>query len=178
MSISATSVLAVVVAALGAICFGLAAVRQHSAVRTTLSEVEARGPATDASASATSSRSRVVTGLSRRLAPVVRVVRRPAWLLGASFITEGALPFAASDPLRVIPSLMAGSAVTGGLAMAFDVSLRAPHGGIFVLFAVDGVLWFLLSLVIGVLVSAACVIALKTVSGEQREVEELTPATV
>ena len=103
---------------------------------------------------------------------------KPAWLLGASFITEGALPFAASDPLRVIPSLMAGSAVTGGMAMAFDVSLRAPHGGIFVLFAVDGVLWFLLALAAGVLVSAACVIGLKTVSGEQHEVEELAVTAV
>ena len=60
--------------------------------------------------------------------------------MGASFITEGAIPFAAADPLRVIPSIMAGSAVTGALAMGLDVSLRAPHGGIFVLFAVDGVL--------------------------------------
>ena len=91
MSVTATSVLAVVAAALGAICFGLAAVRQHSAVRATLSEVEARGPATDASASATSSRSRVVTGLSRRLAPVVRVVQRPAWLLGAGQAGLGGL---------------------------------------------------------------------------------------
>ena len=61
---------------------------------------------------------------------------KAAWALGASFITEGAIPFAAADPLRVIPSIMLGSAVTGGLAMAIDVTLRAPHGGIFVLFAV------------------------------------------
>ena len=66
--------------------------------------------------------------------------------MGASFITEGAIPFAAADPLRVIPSIMAGSAVTGGLAMAFDVTLRAPHGGIFVLFAVGNILGFLISL--------------------------------
>ena len=64
---------------------------------------------------------------------------KAAWLLGASFITEGAIPFAAADPLRVIPSIMLGSAVTGGLAEAFDVTLRAPHGGIFVLFAVGNV---------------------------------------
>jgi PTS system fructose-specific IIC component len=110
--------------------------------------------------------------------PIERENGKPAWLLGASFITEGALPFAASDPLRVIPSLMAGSAVTGGLAMALDVGLRAPHGGIFVLFAVDNKLWFLVSLAAGVLVSAACVIALKTASGEQEEVEELALTTV
>ena len=55
------------------------------------------------------------------------------WLLGASFITEGAIPFAAAHPLRVIPSCMAGSAVTGALVMAFGNELRAPHGGIWVL---------------------------------------------
>ncbi len=85
------------------------------------------------------------------------------WALGLSFITEGAIPFAAADPLRVIPSIMAGSAVTGALSMGLDVGLRAPHGGIFVLFAVDNKLWFLVALVAGVLVSAALVIALKSV---------------
>ncbi|HJQ05873.1 MAG TPA: fructose-specific PTS transporter subunit EIIC, partial [Nocardioides sp.] len=68
---------------------------------------------------------------------------KAAWLLGASFITEGAIPFAAADPLRVIPSIMLGSAVTGGLAEAMNVTLRAPHGGIFVLFAVGNVGGFL-----------------------------------
>lgn len=87
---------------------------------------------------------------------------KAGWLLGASFITEGAIPFAAADPLRVIPSIMAGSAVTGGLAMAMDVSVRAPHGGIFVLFAVDGVLGYLIALVAGVLVGAAVVIVVKS----------------
>ena len=67
---------------------------------------------------------------------------RPAGCSGASFITEGAIPFAAADPLRVIPSIMLGSAVTGGLSMAFDVSVRAPHGGIFVLFAVGNILGY------------------------------------
>ena len=89
---------------------------------------------------------------------------KAGWLLGASFITEGAIPFAAADPLRVIPAIMAGSAVTGGLSQAFDVSLRAPHGGIFVLFAVDGVLGFLIALVAGVLVACGAVIALKSFS--------------
>ncbi|NPD06693.1 PTS transporter subunit EIIA [Nocardioides sp. zg-1308] len=87
---------------------------------------------------------------------------KAGWLLGASFITEGAIPFAAADPLRVIPSIMAGSAVTGGLAMAMDVSVRAPHGGIFVLFAVDGVLGYLIALAAGVAVGAALVIVLKS----------------
>jgi PTS system fructose-specific IIC component len=88
---------------------------------------------------------------------------KAAWLMGASFITEGAIPFAAADPLRVIPSIMLGSAVTGGLSQALDVGLRAPHGGVFVLFAVDGVLGFVIALVAGVLVAAASVIALKSI---------------
>src|SRR3712207_9528555 len=57
---------------------------------------------------------------------------KAAWVLGASFITEGAIPFAAGDPLRVIPSLMAGSAVTGALVMGFGNTTRAPHGGVWV----------------------------------------------
>ena len=61
---------------------------------------------------------------------------RAAWLLGASFISEGAIPFAAADPLRVIPSMMFGGAITGALIMAFDVTQKAPHGGIFVFFAI------------------------------------------
>jgi len=92
---------------------------------------------------------------------------KAGWLLGASFITEGAIPFAAADPLRVIPAIMAGSAVTGGLSEALGVSLRAPHGGIFVLFAVDNVVGFVISLLAGVLVAAGAVIVLKTVG--QRE---------
>lgn len=98
---------------------------------------------------------------------------KAAWLLGASFITEGAIPFAAADPLRVIPSIMAGSAVTGGLAMAMDVTLRAPHGGIFVLFAVGNVIGFLLSLAAGVLVAATLVIVLKQFTESKEEIEEL-----
>lgn len=87
---------------------------------------------------------------------------KAAWALGASFITEGAIPFAAADPLRVIPSIMAGSALTGAIAMGMDVTLRAPHGGIFVLFAVDNVLGFFVALLAGVLLSAALVVLLKS----------------
>ncbi|KRB72805.1 PTS lactose transporter subunit IIC [Nocardioides sp. Root190] len=94
--------------------------------------------------------------------PSERENGKAAWLLGASFISEGAIPFAAADPLRVIPSVVLGSAVTGGLAEALDVSLRAPHGGIFVLFAVDGVVGFFIALVAGVAVAAATVVALKS----------------
>jgi fructose PTS system EIIBC or EIIC component len=97
---------------------------------------------------------------------------KAAWALGLSFITEGAIPFAAADPARVIPSVMLGSAVTGGLAMAMDVTLRAPHGGIFVLFAVGNILGFFIALVAGVVVAALAVIALKSIG--QRDTELAT----
>lgn len=103
---------------------------------------------------------------------------RAAWLLGASFISEGAIPFAATDPLRVIPSMMAGGAVTGALIMAFDVTLKAPHGGIFVFFAIGNLLWFLVALAAGTAVGAACVVAAKQFIGakEEEEVLELAAA--
>jgi len=94
---------------------------------------------------------------------------KAAWLMGASFITEGAIPFAAADPLRVIPSIMAGSAVTGALAMTLDVTLRAPHGGIFVLFAVGNIVGFLISLIAGTLVATAAVVALKSASSRDTD---------
>ncbi|MFG1934864.1 fructose-specific PTS transporter subunit EIIC [Mycobacterium sp. NPDC048908] len=86
---------------------------------------------------------------------------RAAWLLGASFISEGAIPFAAADPLRVIPSMMFGGAVTGALIMAFDVTLKAPHGGIFVFFAIGHLLWFVVALAVGTVAAAAAVVAAK-----------------
>ncbi|TQK29744.1 fructose-specific PTS transporter subunit EIIC [Arthrobacter sp. SLBN-53] len=86
---------------------------------------------------------------------------RAAWLLGAAFISEGAIPFAAADPLRVIPSMMFGGAITGALCMAFDVTLRAPHGGIFVFFAIGNLIWFLVSLAVGTIAAAAAVVAAK-----------------
>jgi len=84
-----------------------------------------------------------------------------AWLLGASFITEGAIPFAAGDPLRVIPSLMAGSAVTGGMVMGFGSTLRAPHGGLWVTPLIGGILPYLIAIVVGTLISAGIVVTLK-----------------
>jgi PTS system fructose-specific IIC component len=87
---------------------------------------------------------------------------KAGWALGASFITEGAIPFAAADPLRVIPSIMLGSAATGALSMALGVSVRAPHGGIFVLFAVHNILGYVLALAIGVVIGAAAVVFAKT----------------
>lgn len=89
--------------------------------------------------------------------PLERQNGKAAWLLGLSFITEGAIPFAAVDPLRVIPSMMAGGAVTGAIAMMLGVECRAPHGGIFVLFAYTNVFGALIALVAGVLVAAAVV---------------------
>ncbi|WP_457208512.1 PTS fructose transporter subunit IIC, partial [Nocardioides sp. P5_C9_2] len=95
---------------------------------------------------------------------------KAGWLLGLSFITEGAIPFAAADPLRVIPGIMLGSAVTGGLSMAMEVSVRAPHGGIFVLFAVENVLGYLIALAAGVAVGAAAVIVLKSIGPSDADV--------
>jgi PTS system fructose-specific IIC component len=91
---------------------------------------------------------------------------RAAWLLGASFISEGAIPFAAADPLRIIPPAMLGGAVTGALSELLHVGLHAPHGGIFVLFAVDNKIGFVIALAAGTVVTALGVIALKTMRGE------------
>ncbi|MER8015573.1 fructose-specific PTS transporter subunit EIIC [Streptomyces griseoluteus] len=86
---------------------------------------------------------------------------KAAWVLGASFITEGAIPFAAADPLRVIPSAMAGGAVTGALSMMFGATLRAPHGGIFVVPLIGNPFLYLLAIAAGVCVSTALVVVLK-----------------
>ncbi|MFD7181377.1 fructose-specific PTS transporter subunit EIIC [Streptomyces sp. NPDC056637] len=86
---------------------------------------------------------------------------KAAWVLGASFITEGAIPFAAADPLRVIPASMAGGAVTGALSMAFGCTLRAPHGGIFVVPLIGNPFLYLIAIAAGVCVSTALVVILK-----------------
>ncbi|MCX5090861.1 fructose-specific PTS transporter subunit EIIC [Streptomyces sp. NBC_00365] len=86
---------------------------------------------------------------------------KAAWVLGASFISEGAIPFAAADPLRVIPSAMVGGAVTGSLSMVFDATLRAPHGGIFVVPLIGNPFLYLIAIAAGVCVSAALVVLLK-----------------
>ena len=93
--------------------------------------------------------------------PAERVYGTAAWLQGASFISEGAIPFAAADPLRVIPSMMVGGAITGALSMALGAASKAPHGGIFVFFAIDRVWAFILAIVVGTLVAALLVTALK-----------------
>ncbi|MBK2402225.1 PTS fructose transporter subunit IIABC [Erysipelothrix sp. strain 2 (EsS2-6-Brazil)] len=74
-------------------------------------------------------------------------------ILGASFITEGAIPFASSDPLRVIPSFVVGSALTGALSLAFNITVNAPHGGLFVILLVSQPLLYILFIIIGSIVS-------------------------
>ncbi|SEA96392.1 PTS fructose transporter subunit IIABC [Leifsonia sp. 21MFCrub1.1] len=94
-----------------------------------------------------------------------------AWLLGASFISEGAIPFAAADPLRVIPANLVGGAVAGGLAMAFAVESRAPHGGVFVFFAIDPLWGFALALAAGTVTTALIVTALKRFTAAGRKAD-------
>lgn len=86
---------------------------------------------------------------------------KSAWLLGLSFISEGAIPFAAADPFRVIPSMMLGGAVTGAISMALGAGSRAPHGGLFVFFAITPFWAWLLAILAGSVVSAVAVVAFK-----------------
>ncbi len=83
------------------------------------------------------------------------------YIMGLSFITEGAIPYAAADPARVIPSCMIGAATAGGLSMAFNCTLRAPHGGIFVFPVVGSPVKYVLALVIGSLVGMIMLALLK-----------------
>lgn len=83
------------------------------------------------------------------------------FIMGLAFITEGAIPFAASDPLHVLPACIAGSAVAGALSMAFNCTLMAPHGGIFVFPVVGNALLYLVALVAGTVISAVLLGLLK-----------------
>lgn len=83
------------------------------------------------------------------------------YIMGLSFITEGAIPYAAADPIRVIPSCMVGAAVAGGLSMAFNCTLMAPHGGIFVFAVVGNWPLYLVALLIGSVVSMFLLTLLK-----------------
>jgi fructose PTS system EIIBC or EIIC component len=96
---------------------------------------------------------------------------KAAWLLGLAFITEGAIPFAAADPLRVIPSIMLGGATTGAIIAAAGVQAQAPHGGIFVFFAISGFLIWLLAIVIGAVIGAIAVTIAKSIG--RPKVEEV-----
>ena len=108
---------------------------------------------------------------------------KTSWLLGASFISEGAIPFAAADPLRVIPGCMAGGVVTGAMTMAFGVTSAAPHGGFFILPVIGGPLAFIGSVLVGTLVPGVLVTLLKRVGGVEKRAAETpgvpaTPQTV
>lgn len=102
------------------------------------------------------------TVLSRRsFTAVERENGKAAWLLGLAFISEGAIPFAAADLFRVIPASILGGATTGALIMATGVTSQAPHGGLFVFFAIGNFGMFLLSILVGTVITAVAVVLLK-----------------
>ncbi|WP_156760678.1 PTS fructose transporter subunit IIABC [Microbacterium karelineae] len=106
-----------------------------------------------------------------KFSPAERENGVAAWLLGLSFISEGAIPFAAADPLRVIPASMLGGAVTGFLSMLFLVESQAPHGGAFVFFAISPLWGFLLALAAGTVVSGFAVTLFKSIGAKKTEPE-------
>lgn len=99
-----------------------------------------------------------------------------SWLLGASFISEGAIPFMAADPGRVIPSTMLGGAVTGAISMGLGAASKAPHGGIFVFFAIDRFWAFALAVVAGSIVTGLMVTFLKSRGARKKELVASTTA--
>jgi fructose PTS system EIIBC or EIIC component len=118
----------------------------------------------------------LATVVRRRLfTPEEREAGEAAWVMGASFITEGAIPFAAADPLRVIPGLVVGSAATASLSLAFNASLRAPHGGIWVIGVIGNWGMYLVAIAVGTVITAAGVVALKSL-GHRRDAAALSTA--
>lgn len=100
----------------------------------------------------------------KKFTPEEQEAGKAASVMGISFITEGAIPFAAADPVRVIPSIVIGSAVTGALSMIFNCTLRAPHGGIFVLLipnAVGNLGMYIAAILAGTVVTAVMLSILK-----------------
>jgi PTS system fructose-specific IIC component len=89
------------------------------------------------------------------------------WVMGASFITEGAIPFAAADPLRVLPALIIGSATAGALSTLFGNAVQAPHGGIFIIGIVENWPLYLLAIAIGTVVTAVLVIVFKSIGSRK-----------
>ncbi len=107
-----------------------------------------------------------------------REAGKAAWVLGASFITEGAIPFAAEDPFRVIPSIMVGSAVTGALSALFGIGLHVPHGGIWVMFipgVVSNLPLYFLAILVGVVVTAGALYLLKRPIAAEEHEEAVVP---
>lgn len=92
------------------------------------------------------------------------------YIMGLSFISEGAIPFASADPLRTIPAFVVGSAVTGALSMVFSCTLRAPHGGIFVIATIGHPILYLLSIAVGSVVSMAIMAILKNNLPEYKKI--------
>jgi PTS system fructose-specific IIC component len=118
----------------------------------------------------------MAAGMSPPLGMALATLLRPAlytpaeiragqagWVLGASFITEGAIPFAAADPVRVIPSLMVGSAAAATLSLMFNATQLPPHGGIFVIGLIGNWWWWLLAIAVGSVVTALLVNVLKSI---------------
>ena len=92
--------------------------------------------------------------------------------MGLCFITEGVLPFAAADPVRFIPASMVGSALAGGIAVAFGVESMAGHGGIFVFPMMVNPLWAVVALVVGSVVTGVIYSVIKKVPDEAEDLEE------
>lgn len=112
----------------------------------------------------------------RKFVTSEREASKATAVLGLCFITEGAIPYVARDPVRMIPSIMVAGAITGALSMLFGCLLHAPHGGVFVLLipnAVDHVALYGLSIVIGMLVGAGLIVAVKKNAGEEGEGAEI-----
>jgi PTS system fructose-specific IIC component len=98
------------------------------------------------------------TFFKKKFTKAEREAGKTNYVMGASFITEGAIPFAAADPARVIPAAVIGSATAGALTMIFGIGLRAPHGGAFVIPIVDGnPLLYIAAILIGSLITAVMV---------------------
>ena len=94
---------------------------------------------------------------------------KAAWLLGASFISEGAIPFASADPARVIPSSIVGGAIAGAISMNAHVASPAPHGGIWIIGLSNNIPMFLLAVVAGTVVSAIIYVLLKSMGAKSRQ---------
>ena len=117
----------------------------------------------------------------RKFAQTEREAGKAALVLGLCFISEGAIPFAAKDPLRVIPASVVGGALTGALSMYFGCKLMAPHGGLFVLLipgAITPVVGYLLAIVAGTLVAGLSYAVLKRPRSEERRCRERVSSPV
>lgn len=105
----------------------------------------------------------------RLFTPGERRAGHAGWIMGASFITEGAIPFAAADPLRVIPPLMVASATTASLSLAFGATLQAPHGGIFVIGLIGNWPMYLVAIALGTVVGALLLAVTKSIGKRPEE---------